>query len=98
MVTISGDHVLSEFRARLTGRYGLELLQEFGGCLLVRLPVGVGKSVWIDAITVEAAGGGDYDLVVVLCPTRQLIHEREPLWNPPPGVKVINLRPRPARR
>ena len=98
MVRVSGDSALSEFRERLTGRYGLDLVRQYGGSVLVQHPVGVGKSFWLDAITREAVRGDDYDLVVVLSPTRQLIEEREPLRNPPPGVKVIDLRPRPAKR
>jgi hypothetical protein len=97
MVTISGDEALAAFRGRLTGAYGLDLVRENGGRVLVQLPVGVGKSVWIDAITREAVGSGAYDLVAVLCPTRQLIDERSPLRDPPPGVRVVNLLPRPAR-
>jgi hypothetical protein len=97
MTTISGDGALAKFREGLTGRSGLDLVRRHGGRVLVQLPVGVGKSWWIDAITREAAAGGDYDLVVVLCPTRQLIDERQPLRDPPGGVKVVNLRPRPAR-
>jgi hypothetical protein len=98
VVTISGDGALAEFRARLTGRYGLDLVRQHGGGVLVQHQVGVGKSFWLDAITVEAVQGGDYDLAVVLCPTRQLIRERGPVRKPPRGVRVINLRPRPARR
>ena len=45
---ISGEVALAEFRARLTGRYGLELLQQHGAHVLVQLPVGVGKSRWLD--------------------------------------------------
>jgi hypothetical protein len=98
MKLISGDEALQDFRQLLTGRYGLDLLQECEGRVLVQLPVGVGKSRWIDAITVEAVERSAYDLVVVLCPTRRLIEERGPLRNPPPGVKVVNIRPRPSRR
>lgn len=98
MPLISGDVALSEFRAGLTGRRGLELVQDHGGCVLGQLPVGVGKSVWLDAITTEAATSGEYDLVVVLCPTRRLIEERHPLRHPPSGIRVVNLRPRPAER
>ena len=51
MVRVSGDSALSEFRERLTGRYGLDLVRQYGGAVLVQHPVGVGKSVWLDAIT-----------------------------------------------
>jgi hypothetical protein len=95
---IRNESALADFRARLTGRYGLELAQQHGGRALIQLPVGVGKSMWIDAITIEAATGDIYDLVIVLSPTRQLLEERAPLRNPPAGLKVINIRPRPALR
>jgi hypothetical protein len=93
---ISGDTALAEFRGGLTGRRGLDLLGLYGGRVSIQLPVGVGKSVWIDAITLAAAKSGDYDLVVVLCPTRQLIEERAPLRDDSHGLRVVNLRPRPA--
>jgi hypothetical protein len=95
---IRGEAALADFRARLTGRYGLELVRQHGGRAEVQLPVGVGKSRWMDAITFEAATKNVYDLVVVLAPTRQLVEERAPLRSPPVGLKVINIRPRPARR
>src|SRR5262249_47380086 len=95
---IASEEGLAEFRARLTGRYGLELLRRHGGRALVQLPVGVAKSRWIDEIPVEAATSGAYDVVVVLCPTRRLIEERAPLRSPPPGTKVVKIRPRPSRR
>ncbi len=98
MTAVIGEQALNEFRGGLTGCRGLDLLNQNGGRLLVQLPVGVGKSRWIDAITLEALGGGDYDLVVVLSPTRQLINERAPLRSPPPGARVVNLRPRPSRK
>jgi hypothetical protein len=91
-----GDVALGEFRDRLTGRYGLELLRRHRGRVLVQLVVGVGKSIWMDAVTRAAVEGGDYDLVAVLCPTRLLLEEREPLHHPPDGVRVVNLRPRPT--
>ena len=98
MRTISGDNALRDFRDGLTGRYGLDLLRRHNGSLLVQLPVGVGKSRWLDAITLEALQSRQFDLVVVLCPTRRLIEERGPLLRPPAGVRVVNLRPRLAKR
>jgi hypothetical protein len=74
--SIRGDVALDAFRGHLTGRYGLELLRQHGGRMLVQLVVGVGKSRWIDAVTRAAVEDGEYDLVVVLCPTRQLLEER----------------------
>jgi len=97
MDPISGDDALAEFRQRLTGRHGLELVARHDGRFLAQLPVGAGKSHWMDAITYSALEDDAYDLVVVLCPTRQLIRERRPLREPPRGVKVVDLRPRPAR-
>jgi hypothetical protein len=97
MSLVSGDAQLAKFREQLTGRFGLELIQAHAGRVLIQLPVGVGKSHWMDAIT-RVAVDGFYDLVVVFCPTRQLIGERGPLRQPPSGTKVVNLRPRPANR
>jgi hypothetical protein len=93
---IRGEPALSDFRAKLTGDYGLELLSLAAGRLLALLPVGVGKSWWFDAITRAALAA--YHLVVILCATRMLIEERDPLVRPPDGIKVINLRPRPYKR
>jgi hypothetical protein len=98
MTSVKGEAELERFRAGLTGRHALDLLRASGGRLLVQLPVGVGKSRWLDGVTVEAGAAGGYDLVVVLCPTRGLIAERAPRRDPPPGVKVVVLRPRPSRR
>jgi hypothetical protein len=98
MTSIEGDDALAAFRAGLTGARGLELLERHGGRALIELPVGVGKSAFLDAITAEAVAGGRFDLVVVLAPTRRLLRERRPLAAPPPGVRVVELRPRPAHR
>jgi DNA-binding CsgD family transcriptional regulator len=98
MIRVVGEPALSDFRRRLTGRYGLDLVRQHGGRVLVQWAVGVGKSSFLDAITVEAVTSRAYDSVVVLAPTRQALEERSPLVNPPAGVKVVNLRPRPARR
>lgn len=96
MVTIDSEAALERFRTTLTGRYGITLVRQSGGAVLIQLPVGVGKSRWMDAITRSAVEDGDYELVAVLCPTRQIIEERKPLSNPPSGIQVVNLRPRPA--
>jgi hypothetical protein len=98
MISIEGDEALAEFRARLTGRRGLELLEEHGGRALIQLPVGVGKSRFLDEITRAAVESGLYHLVVVLAPTRRLIEERRPLRERPPGLKIVDLRPRPVQR
>ena len=96
MTLISGSAALSAFRQTLTGQYGLDLLEGAEGKLLVQLPIGVGKSRWLDAITLAALE--QYPLVVILAPTRQLIGERRPLANPPENIRVVNLRPRPSER
>jgi hypothetical protein len=91
---VVGEQALAEFRQGLTGEALLDELQRHGGRLLVGLPVGVGKSHLLDAATLAALGR--YDLVVVLCPTRALLAERRPLLQPPRGVTVVDLRPRPG--
>src|SRR3954467_9282423 len=76
----------------------LELLRRHGGRLLVSLPVGVGKSTNLDAVVEEAVRSDAYDVVVVLCPTWRIIHERRWVRQQPPGVDVRLLRPRPRKR
>src|SRR5262249_26985000 len=96
MLLISGDDSLSAFREMLTVQRAVELLLDAKGRRLVQLPVGVGKSRWLDEITLTAFH--EYDLMIVLCPTRRLIDERGPLAQPPTGLKVVNIRPRPANQ
>jgi hypothetical protein len=96
MITIDANKDLAQFRSGLTGRYGVGLVQQHRR-VLVQLPVGVGKSTWLDEITFEASGQKAFDLVVVLSPTRQLIAERKPLQNPPSDVRVVNIRRRPSQ-
>src|SRR5262249_29424796 len=97
MTRIVGEAALAKFRRTvLTGAYGLDLLRRHGGRVLAQLPVGVGKSRWMDSITLEALQSGAYDLAVVLAPTRQLIAERGPLRDGSHGLKVVTLRRRPA--
>ncbi len=88
---------LPKLRKHLTGRLGLRLVR-LPFRVLVQLPIGVGKSVWMDKITVDALERREYDGVIVLLPTRKLIDERAPLHNPPDGIHVVNIRPRPRRR
>jgi hypothetical protein len=92
---ICGEEALASFRRGLTGSRGLKLLQESNGRLLAQIPVGVGKSYWMDLITEEARG--QYGVVIVSCPTRRLINERPFIIRPPADRKVVNLRPRPSR-
>ncbi len=96
MKFVEGDEALAQFRAGLTGRRGLELLRDHGGRVLIQLPVGVGKSRFLDEITIEALVSGQHDLVIVLAPTRLILEEREHLRNRPAGYTVVNLRPRPS--
>jgi hypothetical protein len=68
MPLISGDDALAEFRGRLTGRGGLDLIRRHGGRVLFALSVGVGKSALIDAMTVRALEDRFHDLVIVIAP------------------------------
>ena len=45
-----------------------------------------------------AANGSEYDLMVMLLPRRELIDSQPMIQARPPGLKVVNLRPRPSRR
>jgi hypothetical protein len=92
---VRGEGGLADFRRALTGPRGLELLRESNGRLLIQLMVGGGKSRWMDEITEEATAHGG--VVIVFCPTRRLINERRFIISPPPGIRVVNLRPRPSR-
>lgn len=89
---ILSNQSLVDFRRNLTGRVVLDLARQHDGRLLVQLPVGVGKSTVMDDATVEALRGGHYDLVVVACPTRQLIEERSPLRVPQTEYRIVNIR------
>ena len=63
--------------------------------LVVSLPVGVGKSCCQDTIIQLAIDQNEYDLVLSLSPTRNIINEREAVKSPIEGIKIINLEPRP---
>jgi len=93
MPVISGNE-LHRFRRRAGDR--VRSLVRAHGSLLVGLPVGVGKSFNIDIVVEEAVEAGDYDLIVVLAPTRAIINERRFVTNPPEDVLIANLKPRPA--
>ena len=58
----------------------------------------MGKSYALDRIIEAAVGSGSYDLVVAMFPTRRVLEERAWIRTPPPGVKIVNLRPRPRQR
>jgi hypothetical protein len=87
---------LEDFRRLHNGRRYLDRLKEHKGRLLVNLPIGVGKSTALDDIIEEATRSGPYNLVVILCPTRNIINERSWIKNPPDDISVVNIRPRPT--
>ena len=98
MPVISGPKELAEFRNHWDGDRMLELVRKHGGRLRVDWAVGVGKSHNID-LTIEAAiNTCQYDLVVALLPTRQIINERKWIIDPPPVLRIVNLEPRPTAR
>lgn len=65
---IRGDAQLAAFRAALTGPHFFELLDQGGGRLLVQLPVGVGKTVWLAEAVRHARIARPGALVLVLAP------------------------------
>jgi len=88
---------LKRFRKYWSGKRLLKLLKNNAGRLAVNWEIGVGKSHSFDDV-IEAGLKKDlYDLVVCLEPTRLLIDERRWIKNPPAGIKIINLRPRPKQ-
>lgn len=95
MTSISGASALSDFRAENDGSHILSLLKNSPNTL-VNWAVGVGKSFNMDSVTKIAITEQHYDLVIVLLPTRALIDEREFIKQPPEGIKVTNIRPRPT--
>jgi len=95
MPVISGPDELAAFRSHWNGKRILVLLVYYNGWLHVVLPVGVGKSHNIDDVTEEAIVSEKYDLVIALFPTRQVIDERKWVKNPPEGVHIVNIKPRP---
>jgi hypothetical protein len=95
---ILGEEALGVFRSHWDGPRLLALIAEHGGGVLINWPIGVGKSSAIDRIIEAAVGSGRYDLVIVLAPTRRVLEERAWIRNPPSGLKIVNLRPRPRQR
>ena len=95
MQVISGLESLSAFRIKNDGRRILSLLAEGKGRLKIDWAVGVGKSSNIDQVIEESVNSGQYDLVIALFPTRQIINERSLVANPKDTIKVVNLKPRP---
>jgi len=96
MVVISGPEELAAFRRQWDGKRMLELLAEHKGRLRVDWAVGVGKSHNIDLTIEEAVVSERYDLVIALFPTRRIIEERKWVQQPPKGIKLVNLKPRPG--
>jgi hypothetical protein len=74
----------------------LDLLQQHNGRLRVDWAVGVGKSYNIDLTIEEAVVSKQYDLVIALFPTRQIIEERKWVKKPPKDIRLVNLKPRPG--
>jgi hypothetical protein len=95
---IRGDQALQSFRRLWSASRLFQLLDRNNGRLRINWAVGVGKSYSIDAIIEEAVYTDRYDLVIALFPTRRLIHERAWIKNPPSGIEVLNLRPRPTQQ
>ena len=96
MPIIRGPEQLAVFRNSWDGGKVLELLRQHGGRLRINWSVGVGKSHNIDQVIEAAIASKHYDLVISLSPTRQIIEERDWVRAPPTGVRVVNLKPRPA--
>jgi hypothetical protein len=96
--TVIDEHGLDAFRAAWSGTRLLELLREHGGRLLVTWHIGVGKSTAQDALIEAAVRRSAYDLVVALVPTRRVLEERHWIREPPPDLRVVNLRPRPRQQ
>jgi hypothetical protein len=94
---ISGAQALAAFRQSLSGSHALDLLQQAKGCLLVGLPVGVGKSEWLIRTILEAHTSlSPYELVIVLVPQWDIL--RELIQRLPPHLPRTILYPRPRRR
>lgn len=93
---ISGPEELAAFRRYWDGKRILDMLEKHNGELRIKWPIGVGKSHNIDRIIEEAILSECYDLVVALFPTRLIIEERWWVQQPPDGIKLVNLKPRPG--
>jgi hypothetical protein len=93
---IRGVNGLRAFRHRWNGSQILNLLKEYGR-IFINWLIGVGKSHNIDEVIEEAVRHGPYDVLVALFPTRRLIRERRWVKNPPKGVTIAILKPRPQK-
>jgi hypothetical protein len=92
---INKADTLNRFRKHWTGRRILSLIRNNGGRVLINWPIGVGKSRNLDDLIEAAFRSSQYDLVIVLLPTRRVLDERRLVRNPPPNINIVNLRPRP---
>ena len=93
---IIGPAELESFREHLNGDAFLDTLSKHQ-YTVVNISLGVGKSHCIDSIITKEIAEGDYDLIVTLSPTRKIIDERRAVKFPPKTIKVVNLKPRPAK-
>ncbi|HBC3482979.1 hypothetical protein NI392_06570 [Vibrio alginolyticus] len=91
---ISSAMALAGFRKENNGLYVLSLLKKHPH-LLINWAVGVGKSTNMDQVIEYGIESGQYDLIIVLAPTRAIINERDYIQFPPENIKITNLRPRP---
>ena len=98
MPRIRGEDALNIFRASWTGPEILKLLHQHDRRLCITWQLGVGKSHSIDDVLETAIQTDQYDLVVVLLPTRQTIRERRWMKTPPSNTRVVHLKPRPRKR
>ena len=98
MVTVINENQLDGFRSAWAGREILGLPRQHGGRVAITWPVGVGKSHNIDDVIEAAVHDAHYDLVLVLCPTRQTIKERRWVIKKPAGIKLTVLNARPAEK
>lgn len=95
MPVINDQKSLDAFRAQWTAP---EIFKFMKGhpLLYVNWAVGVGKSHLMDDLIEDAVTNRDYDLIVAMVPTRKVLDERRWIKNPPSGIKIINLQPRPS--
>ena len=93
---IEGPDALRAFRKKWTGDRVLNLVLNSDFPVLINWAVGVGKSYNLDEVIEAAINSGHHDLVLVLLPRREVQKERRWVKQPPSGLKVVDLRPRPS--
>ena len=98
MPVVQGEKRLADFRGHWSGERLFGLLKKCRGRMRIDWAIGVGKSHSLDALLDAVAASQRYDLVVVLLPTRRVLEERKWIQQPPAGVSIVNLRPRPKER